>query len=51
MEHTEDNMRTRNRKFAACLLLSTLVLTMGAGSAQAAETDNTAAISTPAAPA
>ena len=41
MEHTEDNMRTRNRKFAACLLLSTLVLTMGAGSAQAAETDNT----------
>ena len=51
MEHTEDNMRTRNRKFAACLLLSTLVLTMGAGSAQAAETDNTAAISTTAAPA
>lgn len=44
-------MRTRNRKFAACLLLSTLVLTMGAGSAQAAETDNTAAISTTAAPA
>ena len=51
MEHTEDNMRTRNRKFAACLLLGTLVLTLGAGSAQAAETDNTAAISTTAAPA
>ena len=44
-------MRTRNRKFAACLLLGTLVLTLGAGSAQAAETDNTAAISTTAAPA
>ena len=44
-------MRIRNRKFAACLLLSTLVLTMGAGSAQAAETDNAAAISTTAAPA
>ena len=43
MEHTEDNMRTRNRKFAACLLLSTLVLTMGAGSAQAAAISTTAA--------
>ena len=36
-------MRTRNRKFAACLLLSTLVLTMGAGSAQAAAISTTAA--------
>ena len=43
MEHTEDNMRTRNRKFAACLLLSTLVLTMGAGSAQADTAEQTAA--------
>ena len=36
-------MRTRNRKFAACLLLSTLVLTMGAGSAQADTAEQTAA--------
>ena len=44
-------MKVRNRKFAACLLLSAMVLTMGAGSAQAAETDNTTTISNTVAPA
>ena len=44
-------MKVRNRKFAACLLLSAMVLTMGAGSAQAAEADNTTTISNTVAPA
>lgn len=44
-------MKVRNRKFAACLLLSAMVLTMGAGRAQAAETDNTTTISNTVAPA
>lgn len=43
-------MKARNRKFTACLLLSTLVLTMGSGSAQAAETDQTASVASAAAP-
>lgn len=44
-------MKVRNRKFAACLLLSAMVLTMGAGSAQAEEADNTTTISNTVAPA
>lgn len=36
-------MRSRNRKVTACLLLSTLMLTLGAGTAQAAPADLSAA--------